>query len=46
VAKALGSPSSLTTEEFHQACGWPPPGVHPYPIPSFNLSPLASSSPR
>ncbi|KAH6650529.1 hypothetical protein F5144DRAFT_49626 [Chaetomium tenue] len=27
VAKALGSPNSLTTEEIHQACGWPPPDV-------------------
>lgn len=27
VAKALGSPDSLTTEEIHQACGWPPPDV-------------------
>jgi hypothetical protein len=26
VAKALGSPS-LTAEEIHQACGWPPPDV-------------------
>ncbi|KAH6857102.1 hypothetical protein B0I37DRAFT_412971 [Chaetomium sp. MPI-CAGE-AT-0009] len=27
VAKALGSPDSLTTEEIHQACGWPSPDV-------------------
>jgi hypothetical protein len=27
VAKALGSPDSLATEEIHQACGWPPPDV-------------------
>ncbi|KAK3291665.1 uncharacterized protein B0H64DRAFT_409699 [Chaetomium fimeti] len=27
VAKALGSPDSLTDEEIHQACGWPSPDV-------------------
>ncbi|KAK4104494.1 hypothetical protein N658DRAFT_521147 [Parathielavia hyrcaniae] len=27
VAKALGSPDFLTTEEIHQACGWSPPDV-------------------